>query len=100
MSYAVKKDGTGWRAVNSKEDLVEGEEFSTTMPEVFSEFTAEAHIARIDRNKRIVKADIEINILEDAGKDASEWRKYRQALRDVPAQKGFPAKIKWPKEPS
>lgn len=28
------------------------------------------------------------------------WAKYRQALRDVPAQSGFPAKVKWPKAPA
>ena len=29
-----------------------------------------------------------------------EWRTYRQALRDVPAQAGFPTNITWPTEPS
>jgi len=29
-----------------------------------------------------------------------EWRTYRQALRDVPAQAGFPTNITWPVEPS
>tara|TARA_R110000796_G_scaffold50758_1_gene119683 strand:- start:49 stop:330 length:282 start_codon:yes stop_codon:yes gene_type:complete len=28
------------------------------------------------------------------------WRTYRQALRDVPAQAGFPTNITWPFEPS
>tara|TARA_R110000787_G_scaffold186342_1_gene297884 strand:+ start:1166 stop:1384 length:219 start_codon:yes stop_codon:yes gene_type:complete len=27
------------------------------------------------------------------------WRTYRQALRDVPAQSGFPDNITWPTEP-
>lgn len=31
---------------------------------------------------------------------ASEWATYRQALRDVPAQSGFPNDITWPTEPS
>lgn len=29
-----------------------------------------------------------------------DWRTYRQALRDVPAQAGFPASVTWPTEPS
>tara|TARA_R100000541_G_scaffold52751_1_gene60547 strand:+ start:328 stop:570 length:243 start_codon:yes stop_codon:yes gene_type:complete len=29
-----------------------------------------------------------------------EWRTYRQLLRDVPAQAGFPNSITWPTEPS
>ena len=28
------------------------------------------------------------------------WRTYRQALRDVPAQAGFPTNVTWPVEPS
>jgi len=28
------------------------------------------------------------------------WRTYRQALRDVPAQSGFPTNVTWPVEPS
>jgi hypothetical protein len=28
------------------------------------------------------------------------WRTYRQALRDVPAQSGFPTNVNWPVEPS
>ena len=28
------------------------------------------------------------------------WRTYRAALRDVPAQSGFPNSINWPVEPS
>lgn len=27
------------------------------------------------------------------------WKTYRQALRDVPAQSGFPTNITWPTEP-
>ena len=29
----------------------------------------------------------------------TEWATYRQALRDVPAQDGFPRDITWPDEP-
>ena len=31
---------------------------------------------------------------------ASGWATYRQALRDVPAQSGFPNTITWPTKPS
>ena len=30
----------------------------------------------------------------------ADWTTYRQALRDVPAQSGFPANVTWPVEPS
>tara|TARA_R110000868_G_scaffold310254_2_gene571507 strand:+ start:258 stop:476 length:219 start_codon:yes stop_codon:yes gene_type:complete len=29
-----------------------------------------------------------------------DWRTYRQALRDVPTQAGFPTDVTWPTEPS
>ena len=38
-----------------------------------------------------------------AGSDVTmsdEWRAYRQALRDVPAQNGFPNDVTWPTKPS
>ena len=35
-----------------------------------------------------------------ADRITDEWRTYRQALRDVPAQSGFPTSVTWPVEPS
>lgn len=37
---------------------------------------------RAERDKLLVEADIEINKLIDLGLDSTEWRKYRQELRD------------------
>ena len=37
---------------------------------------------RAERDKLLVEADIEINKLVDLELDATEWRVYRQALRD------------------
>ena len=31
---------------------------------------------------------------------SDEWRTYRQALRDVPTQEGFPNTVTWPTKPS
>ena len=35
----------------------------------------------------------------DAPVDQAAWAAYRQALRDVPAQAGFPDDVTWPEEP-
>tara|TARA_R110000868_G_scaffold142875_1_gene360430 strand:- start:113 stop:388 length:276 start_codon:yes stop_codon:yes gene_type:complete len=35
-----------------------------------------------------------------ADRITDEWRTYRAALRDIPAQAGFPNSITWPSEPS
>ncbi len=37
---------------------------------------------RANRDKLLVEADIEINKLVDLGLDSTEWRVYRQELRD------------------
>ena len=37
---------------------------------------------RAERDKLLVEADIGINKLVDLGLDSTEWRKYRQELRD------------------
>ena len=36
----------------------------------------------------------------DAPVDQAAWSSYRQALRDIPQQAGFPDNITWPQEPS
>lgn len=50
------------------------------------------------RNKMLVLADYEVNKAVDAGdKVAIEMaRQYRQDLRDVPDQAGFPYDVDWP----
>ena len=38
--------------------------------------------------------------LSDASVDKSAWAVYRQDLRDVPNQEGFPEDISWPNQPT
>ena len=35
-----------------------------------------------------------------ADRITADWTTYRQALRDVPTQSGFPTSVTWPVEPS
>lgn len=39
------------------------------------------------------------SVLADAPTDKTAWQTYRQELRDVPSQAGFPNSINWPTEP-
>lgn len=57
----------------------------------------EAASVRQDRNQRL--ADCDWTQLPDAPVDATVWAAYRQALRDVTDQSGFPWEITWPSEP-
>ena len=52
---------------------------------------------REERNRRLEVTDF--HALSDTVMSA-EMTTYRQALRDVPAQGGFPHDITWPTEPS
>tara|TARA_R100000152_G_C6748751_1_gene172381 strand:+ start:796 stop:1251 length:456 start_codon:yes stop_codon:yes gene_type:complete len=52
---------------------------------------------RENRNKLLAESDW------TASSDltmSDDWKTYRQALRDVPAQSGFPNTISWPTKPS
>jgi hypothetical protein len=57
-----------------------------------------AEAARIKRNGLLAASDW--TQLADAPVDQAAWAEYRQALRDVPSQAGFPATIDWPVAPS
>ena len=55
--------------------------------------------ARAMRNDLLQKTDwTQASDVPQATKTA--WTAYRQALRDVPQQSGFPAKITWPVSPA
>jgi len=55
-----------------------------------------AKAVRADRDSRLAKTDW--MGMSDVTM-STEWTTYRQALRDVPAQSGFPHTITWPAEP-
>ena len=59
-----------------------------------------ASIARDVRSERDqLLADCDWTQVADAPVDASLWATYRQALRDVPTQTGFPLTVEWPIAP-
>ena len=62
---------------------------------------AEAATAvRAERDKLIDSCDwMAIKAFEGGTGVATEWTTYRQALRDVSAQEGFPNNITWPEKP-
>ena len=52
------------------------------------------------RNQRTEKlADCDWTQLADSTADKAAWATYRQALRDIPLQTGFPWVIDWPTQP-
>lgn len=96
MSYAIKKDGTGWRSIGAPGEIADDEVYSVDMPDAPVDL---ANAARVDREPLLRAADLAINKAEDVGQDSTPWRKYRQALRDITKQKTFPKSITWPELP-
>ena len=56
--------------------------------------------ARSQRDTLLKETDwVVIKSLENAQSIPSDWATYRQALRDIPQQSGFPISITWPAKP-
>jgi len=58
----------------------------------------EAAAARSERNALLSQSDW--TQVPDAPVDQSAWAGYRQALRDLPQQAGFPQEVVWPNPPA
>lgn len=52
---------------------------------------------RAERNRRLSECDW--TQITDSTADKQAWGTYRQSLRDVPSQEGFPWEINWPVTP-
>jgi hypothetical protein len=68
-----------------------------TIDEVTSRNEGQAASVRTERNDKLVASDW--TQLADSPADKTAWAVYRQALRDVTAQAGFPLTITWPDAP-
>lgn len=56
---------------------------------------------RNERNKKLEATDwCVVKAAETGSQISAEWATYRQALRDVPAQSGFPENVVWPQPPA
>ncbi|WP_037114667.1 tail fiber assembly protein [Rhodanobacter sp. OR92] len=96
--YAITT--TSFRAIASADDVQPGETAVDVLPE--SLLTA-LHAAemRLQRDRALRNCDWTQSAdspLEAATQAA--WATYRQALRDVPEQAGFPETIDWPVAPA
>lgn len=110
MSYAVRNDLRGFRAVLDSSELLEDEFFSETLPDDPVPSTDEIKsIALQERDGLLTIASLRIGPLKDAEEDgiATEeeleklklWKDYRISLNRIEGQEGFPNNISWPKSP-
>ena len=110
MSYAVRNDGRGWRAVGSRDDVGSEEWYSAEqppdpvpLPPTPNEILA---AVKVERDRLLALAAIRIAPLQDAVEldesTADEvsllkvWKQYRVALNRIDQQAGFPIEIDWP----
>ncbi len=68
-----------------------------TAEEINSLTYAESKLVRKQRNDLIAACDW--TQLPDSPVDKAEWATYRQALRDITKQPGFPLAVDWPTQP-
>jgi len=59
---------------------------------------AKANQVRAERDRLLTTTDW--TQVADAPVVSLEWQPYRQALRDVPQQSGFPDSVEWPTPPN
>lgn len=91
-------------AYNPERERLAGPQYQLSGDQVQRVFTVEqipdaekAGQVRADRNTKLAECDW--TQLADAPVDQAAWSTYRQALRDVPTQAGFPWDIQWPSKP-
>lgn len=84
----VENAGIGW--------TYDGENFSEP-PEPPVDLELLAAQVRIRRDRLLLASDW--TQVADAPVDQAAWATYRQALRDIPQQDGFPTNITWPTKP-
>ncbi len=69
----------------------------------FIEYGKKAPTERAWRNQELIRADYELNKVQDADLKAvgtvGAWREYRKALRQYPQHKDFPSPDSRPKSP-
>lgn len=61
---------------------------------------AQAKRVRAKRDQLLAECDWVVIRAQETGEPVPQaWRDYRQALRDVPDQPGFPDTVTWPEAP-
>lgn len=92
---AVENVVTEWHVPT--EAPVTQEQIDAELARLLAAWNPAAEDARAQRDGLLAASDW--TQLPDAPVDATAWAAYRQALRDISQQPGFPDAIKWPSKP-
>ena len=94
-----------WSVVDMFQDYTDDEGVTHTKADQEAAYQADldakaAESVRTQRDAKLAESDwMVIKSAETGIALAAEWATYRQALRDIPSQAGFPNKVTWPVEP-
>lgn len=113
MSYAIRNDGQGWRAVVGPTDIGSDEWFSADTPPkpiprppTVEELTvtAKAKCEQLLASAANRMGPLQDAIDENAATDdevatLKRWKQYRIALNRIEQQEGFPDALTWPVAP-
>ena len=101
-------DGSGW-VLEQDESSIARFEFTTAdfpnapvpeKPDYNPDQRArEQEASEVRAQRDALLAETDWTQVSDAPVNAQAWADYRQALRDVPEQPGFPGDIEWPAKP-
>ena len=86
----VKDEGGTWRQQWQVKEMTDGEKREVD--------DNQGKIVRFRRDNLLLSSDW--TQLVDAPLDSTPWATYRQALRDITDQPGFPHNVTWPEEPT
>jgi hypothetical protein len=76
------------------------EEFAVWQADQSNLDVEKAESVRKERDQKLAECDWRvIKALESNQPQDFQWASYRQALRDVPSQAGFPWSVVWPQSP-
>ncbi|MCJ2165535.1 MULTISPECIES: tail fiber assembly protein [unclassified Pseudodesulfovibrio] len=78
-------------------DMIYREEITSAVVDEAARAEHEAGQVRAERDRLLAGCDW--TQVADAPVDQTAWAAYRQALRDVPEQEGFPGAVEWPGVP-
>lgn len=91
----AKYNGEKWEFVK----LPKNSPVVVEQKEVVSDLPKDEQV-RLERTRLLDESDyVSLKYLESGLKVPREWVLYRQFLRDIPEQEGFPEKISWPTKP-